>query len=93
MRNSFLSSARQLDQPSLVKPRETRDESMQGADTQIPLRCSSPANSEAQPDLCRKGCPKEKKPETQSVASVVSDSSSRVRFILLYDGFMSSLFH
>ena len=30
----------------LVKPRETKDKSMQQADTQIPLRCSSPANSD-----------------------------------------------
>ena len=34
----------------LVKPRETKDESMQRADTQIPLRCSPPASSKAQPD-------------------------------------------
>ena len=47
-----------LTKHGLVKPRETRDEGMQQADTQIPLRCSSPANGEAQPDLCRKGCPK-----------------------------------
>ena len=32
---------------------------MQRADTQIPLRCSSPASSEAQPDHCRKGVQRE----------------------------------
>ena len=37
-----------------MKPRETKDRSMQRANTQIPLRCSSPASSEAQPDHCRK---------------------------------------
>ena len=37
-----------------MKPRETEDEGMQRADTQIPLRSSSPASSEAQPDHCRK---------------------------------------
>ena len=37
-----------------MKPSETKDESMQRADTQSPLRCSSPASSEAQPDHCRK---------------------------------------
>ena len=31
---------------------------MQRADTQIPLRSSSPASSEAQPDHCRKDVPK-----------------------------------
>ena len=41
-----------------MKPRETKDESMQRADTQYPLRSSSPASSEAQPDHCRKRCPK-----------------------------------
>ena len=53
-----------------MRPHETRDEGMQRADAQIPLRCSSPANSEAQPDHCRKGRPKGEKPETQSVASI-----------------------
>ena len=43
---------------------------MQQASTQIPLRCSSPANSEAQPDHSRKVDLKRQKPETQSVASV-----------------------
>ena len=38
----------------MVKARETKDGSMQRADTQIPLRSSSPASSEAQPDHCRK---------------------------------------
>ena len=37
-----------------MKPRETEDRSMQRADTQIPLRSSSPASSEAQPDHCGK---------------------------------------
>ena len=37
-----------------MKPSETKDESMQRADTQSPLRCSSPASSEAQPDHRRK---------------------------------------
>ena len=37
-----------------MKPSETKDESMQRADTQNPLRCSSPASSEAQPDHCKK---------------------------------------
>ena len=37
-----------------MKPRETKDGSMQRANTQIPLRCSSPASSDAQPDHCRK---------------------------------------
>ena len=36
------------------------------ADTQIPLRCSSPAKSEAQPDLCRKRCPKGEKQDAVS---------------------------
>ena len=36
-----------------MKPRETEDEGMQRADTQIPVRSSPPA-SEAQPDHCRK---------------------------------------
>ena len=35
-----------------MKPSETKDESMQRADTYSPLRCSSPASSEAQPDHC-----------------------------------------
>ena len=33
-----------------MKPSETKDESVQRADTQSPLRCSSPASGEAQPD-------------------------------------------
>ena len=33
-----------------MKPSETKDEVMQRAETQSPLRCSSPASSEAQPD-------------------------------------------
>ena len=37
-----------------MKPSETKDESMQRADTQSPLGCSPPASSEAQPDHCRK---------------------------------------
>ena len=37
-----------------MKPSETKDESMQRADTQSPLRCSPPASSEAQPDHRRK---------------------------------------
>ena len=37
-----------------MKPRETKDKSMQRADTQNPLRSPSPASSEAQPDHCRK---------------------------------------
>ena len=37
-----------------MKPSETRDESMQRAMTQSPLRCSSPASSEAQPDHRKK---------------------------------------
>ena len=37
-----------------MKPRETEDRSMQRAGTQIPLRSSSPASSEAQPHHCRK---------------------------------------
>ena len=41
-------------QQDLVKPSETKDESMQRAETQSPLRCSSPASSEAQPDHRRK---------------------------------------
>ena len=53
-----------------MKPHETKDEGMQRADTQIPLRSSSPASSEAQPDHCRKRCPKGGKPETQSVAPI-----------------------
>ena len=38
-----------------MKPSETKDESMQRANTQSPLRCSSPASSEAQPDHRREG--------------------------------------
>ena len=37
-----------------MKPRETKDKNMQRANTQNPLRSSSPASSEAQPDHCRK---------------------------------------
>ena len=37
-----------------MKPRETKDESMQRAESESPLRCSSPASSEAPPDHCRK---------------------------------------
>ena len=37
-----------------MKPRETKDESMQRAESQSPLRCSSPESSEAPPDHCRK---------------------------------------
>ena len=37
-----------------MKPSETKDESMQRADTQSPLRCSPPASSKAQPDHRRK---------------------------------------
>ena len=37
-----------------MKPSETKDVSMQRADTQNPLRCSPPASSEAQPDHRRK---------------------------------------
>ena len=37
-----------------MKPSETKDENMQRADTQSPLRCSSPTSSEAPPDHCRK---------------------------------------
>ena len=37
-----------------MKPRETKDESMQRAESQSPLKCSSPASNEAPPDHCRK---------------------------------------
>ena len=50
----WLESARQLDQPRTWWDRVKQKTSMQRANTQIPLRSSSPASSEAQPDHCRK---------------------------------------
>ena len=37
-----------------MKPRETKNESMQRVESQSPLRCSSPASSETPPDHCGK---------------------------------------
>ena len=66
-----------------MKPSETKDESMQRADTQSPLRCSSPASSEAQPDHCRKdvqkvGSQRHSQWHPVSIAKVIS-SACRIR--------------
>ena len=50
----WLESARQLDQPRTLWNRVKQKTRACASGTQRPLRCSSPASSEAQPDHCRK---------------------------------------
>ena len=72
-----------------MKPRETKDESMQRAESQSPLRCSSPESSEAPPDHCRKvveevGGQRQKAQAISggSHANSVSDGTTRFQSLL-----------